>query len=668
MTDVSPYRVQVMRIRDLKPPDEDEVADATSTSASSDVPQPAASAQAPSDAAPASTPAAAASVPEAVIIDEHVVSEAPKHVGFLERSIARAAKPQSAPAALMPESAIGAEDAKANDSRTSASMQFTVMPKAGDVPPRVSPTKNLNTDVAPASPTPEEPVVPTKVEAVTPATDSYREPIQEPASHTFPSAGLPTDEVRKPVADAPHSAGVNLSALRERVLADSTSPGFHAKVQSAIADPRVEGMAQIRKAKLAGTDLGLVHSTAHEPDTSGTAPNLNAVGASPSSPSITPTSTQERVRNILMQDGSRLNEPAAEHGQQIAQVAQNLRELHAAGVTPPPSMPDVHMRAPETSIPAMRTFRSDVEHTVMHNQTSVVSAITAEENRRNNLRGSGARTSLLTPGAYLFLGMSIMLLVFGLLGVGFYIFLSKDPTVLPKNEVRPLFFTENQEEFNITDKDRSDIMNRLLIVKDQVDVQVGAITHVYFTKAASSLEGSPVKVVTGQEFLKVIEVRAPNNLVRSLEPDMMFGINEYEGNQPFLIFTTNSFQHTFAGMLEWERDINLDLAPLFGEIIPFEDTQAARETDSSVRPVTPDTTTTGSSSLPLVSTSTLVTPGLNAFGFQDDVYNNKQVRVLKNAEGKVILLWAFIDPSYIVITTNRRTFEEVVTRIGTRRF
>ena len=95
---------------------------------------------------------------------------------------------------------------------------------------------------------------------------------------------------------------------------------------------------------------------------------------------------------------------------------------------------------------------------------------------------------------------------------------------------------------------------------------------------------------------------------------------------PFLILTNRFYDGAFLGMLEWERFILNDLAPLF-----------------------------------------LIRSTQREQSFEDAVIKNIDVRFLRNTKGEVILLYSFIDRQTIVITTDADTFAEVVERIRTPR-
>lgn len=558
-----------------------------------------------------------------------------------------------------------------------------------------------------------------------------------PVAHTEPAAATQSTPPVSPIAaQAPASAplptnagGMNLAALRERVLHESTNPAFHTAARTAQQDATVQGLAAQRKAKLAGMDvhaLGEIHEapsaaptfadlakiaegaqstqdrsaqTLPARDAASTLPAANTPPVSSpsttnSAPQTSTAPTAQEAQHTPAQAALTADTvaapsatplapaeapfvPSTPHATGIAQVAENLRRIEAGEpLTGPMQTTSASPHLPRTpsSIPSLRTFRSDVEQTMMHDQTSVVQAIAAEEARRtrNTAPLVGGRPSAFTPAAYLLIGMSIVLVVLGGAGIGTYLFMhSRSAPVVAKESIPSFFTTEKQQELDITGLSRTDIMNKLMYIRDGVDVQVGAMTLVYLTRS-SQLETREVKtLVTAPEVVEALNMTVPSSLTRTLAEPLMLGIHEYGKNAPYFVFKVGDYQAAFAGMLAWERTLNIDLAPLFGAILPSEAFLPAEP--ATVATSTHATTSTSSAANVAKGTSTAPatpapTPGMRTFGFKDEVISNKEVRTLRNADGDIVLLWSFPDPSTLVITTNKNTYAEILVRMSSRRF
>ncbi|MFQ5788614.1 MAG: hypothetical protein ACE5H1_11620, partial [Thermodesulfobacteriota bacterium] len=180
-------------------------------------------------------------------------------------------------------------------------------------------------------------------------------------------------------------------------------------------------------------------------------------------------------------------------------------------------------------------------------------------------------------------------------------------------------------------------LDELTAIKDRTQLSIGKIKNVFITESFADREGIVrIGLISASDFLNTINAHLPASFLRSLKPEFMLGVHMQSGNNPFLILKTGFYENAFAGMLEWEREIKEDLAPLFG---PADFDLISNENFGTSAP--PSTAPT----------------------FSDFVMKNKDVRILKDNDGEIALLYSFIDKNTIVITTNENTFSEVLTRL-----
>ena len=102
--------------------------------------------------------------------------------------------------------------------------------------------------------------------------------------------------------------------------------------------------------------------------------------------------------------------------------------------------------------------------------------------------------------------------------------------------------------------------------------------------------------------------------------------------------------------------------------VPATTTVSSTATSTDTATSSASTTEPFIAPLPIAPSAPLLTTDAYTSGsFQDVVIRNKEARVLKNSDGLIILLYAFLDPNTIVITTNEYTFIEVLTRYASQR-
>lgn len=131
--------------------------------------------------------------------------------------------------------------------------------------------------------------------------------------------------------------------------------------------------------------------------------------------------------------------------------------------------------------------------------------------------------------------------------------------------------------------------------------------------------GESIRNATAAEILTFLEVELSASTIRSLDSVMSLGSVLTTTQEPFIILKSRSFDVLFAGLLAWEPNMNQDLAPLFGQEIQ----------------------------------------GVSRF--KDAVRNNASTRILYDDTGKEILLYSFINPNTVVITTSGEALAKLLT-------
>jgi hypothetical protein len=154
---------------------------------------------------------------------------------------------------------------------------------------------------------------------------------------------------------------------------------------------------------------------------------------------------------------------------------------------------------------------------------------------------------------------------------------------------------------------------------------LNATTETVSRVALTTTSGRPA---TAASFFSAIESRAPSALIRSFRDTLEIGgVRANNLVHPYLVLKTDSFDATFAGMLEWEPFISGDLAPLFGEPVTRSADPDARTADGTVSP-----------------------------RFVDRAIDGINTRTLYGELGSTRLLYAFIGKNTLVLTTTPEAF------------
>jgi len=283
-----------------------------------------------------------------------------------------------------------------------------------------------------------------------------------------------------------------------------------------------------------------------------------------------------------------------------------------------------------SAIKNIRTYQSDVAEQIKSQKTSVVQMVLEEQKKKEAKKTEKAVTSKRNLPFFI---MSIVFVIAGISivspGVWYYFFKDGDITKIPEDmRVESIIFAEAQKEFNISKKSKDEIINNISEEIQTLDIRLDFIEHIYPTKeilAAEMLGEEGLRArVTAQEFFKKMEFKMPDTLLRSFGEKFMIGIHSFNGNEPFIILTTDFFENTFAGMLSWEKFMADDIFPLFS---------IAKNEDIARKQ------------------------------FEDKVIKNRDFRVLTDNEGNIVLLYSFYTKKILIIATSKDTLDEVISRL-----
>ncbi|OHA89614.1 MAG: hypothetical protein A3C70_02560 [Candidatus Zambryskibacteria bacterium RIFCSPHIGHO2_02_FULL_43_14] len=275
----------------------------------------------------------------------------------------------------------------------------------------------------------------------------------------------------------------------------------------------------------------------------------------------------------------------------------------------------------ETPLKQIRTFQGDVAEALKRQQESLVS-IQRAEHLKNPTQSDTSGTLQDSDKKkkeffFLFLG-SLLLFALGIFGARYTYdeFLGKvsTPTIdTPANR-----FLSPNTEISLEPKldSRSTLIDTL---KSAVEnVPQGELRHIILKQKTGVRES----LISASEFLRTLESRAPESLIRAFDPSFMFGAL---GKSTFLIIKLSSFENAFAGMLSWEKNLGQDIGPLF-------------------------------------ATAELLKNISHESVFTDVTDKNKDVRALM-LENQPILLYSFLDNNMLIITDSFESLRTLIDRL-----
>lgn len=313
-------------------------------------------------------------------------------------------------------------------------------------------------------------------------------------------------------------------------------------------------------------------------------------------------------------------------------------------------------------IQTVRTYQSDIANTIKNDNVSMIK-VALSEKKRQERRGQLDNTLEDTnKNLYIVIGSIVAFLVIAGLIAGF-IYLqsenSRKTTQAEQQKVQPLLFTETTSILNIDQFELGDLFKIIERDKEAV-MELGDMKSIVLTMGSSTEE----RQLTTEEFFTILNSRAPNGLLRALNPNFLLGVYAFTPREMFAVFKVNSYDAAFAGMFEWEPSIESDIGDIF--INKKERVERSISNLSTVK----STSTSVNENSTLNASSTVQSSPFGVFSqrkFIDKVLSNKDTRILVDTNGKEAMLYTFIDKETLVIATSEKSLKEIIFRLTTGR-
>jgi hypothetical protein len=198
---------------------------------------------------------------------------------------------------------------------------------------------------------------------------------------------------------------------------------------------------------------------------------------------------------------------------------------------------------------------------------------------------------------------------------------------------------------------RDTLEKKIIEYRNNNTLNNGSILYLALTK---KIDGSEFPI-NSKELFTVLNTEAPESLLRSFGNTFMLGMYKMDSSEPFLLIELSSFANAFDGMLKWEKTINKDLGSIFSN------RSISITSHTTEIPESPITSTT---TLKTVSETRVVNSDLLGISvFEDITFKNKDARVLKNTRGETILLYSFLDPKTVLITSSEKVLHEIINKL-----
>jgi len=315
-------------------------------------------------------------------------------------------------------------------------------------------------------------------------------------------------------------------------------------------------------------------------------------------------------------------------------ILNNQKYSPSKPTTPISQTPEASSNAPKSIV---RTYKGDLATAIAVNHLSSINIAIAENQKmQEQIRAQEKMEPQVEAGDYskskVITFISIILVVIGLVAIGYVYFTSTSSNnVAPVQELPSLITTEYKDELNTTNIVKNKFVSALSSRINDTQIQVNNLYNPYITVGTSTGR----RLVTASEFVTLMNWKMPDLIKRTLLPDFIVGMYSFGENLPFVILKTSYFENAYAGMLQWEPDMEKDFQVIF-RLPGYENVGglAAELTPTTVKK------------------------------FSDSVIVNKDVRIMRDEKEVIMLLYSIIDKETIIITVDDIAFKEIINRLN----
>ncbi|PIP86334.1 hypothetical protein COV42_01910 [Candidatus Campbellbacteria bacterium CG11_big_fil_rev_8_21_14_0_20_44_21] len=283
---------------------------------------------------------------------------------------------------------------------------------------------------------------------------------------------------------------------------------------------------------------------------------------------------------------------------------------------------------------SIRTYADDVAGLIKSGTS--LSDIAMAEGKKRAERGEQKLKSLSKDGKSrsnrFFIVFSVILFALGMMAVlGSLFFRKSEKGPEETGAASSIIFANSFREIDISALGRIELLKKINQERNSAELPLGAISNLLLEREKEGIKAA----LKADEFLNLLEVRAGEIFIRSLEKDFMLGAHSFDGNQGFLLFRVKSFDKAFGRMIAWEKFMLDDLWPMFYNSKPSVEAESSSVFEGK---------------------------------FKDIVLRNRDARILEDDGKGTALVYSFPDQRHLVITTDKSTLIEVFERLSAGRF
>jgi hypothetical protein len=278
--------------------------------------------------------------------------------------------------------------------------------------------------------------------------------------------------------------------------------------------------------------------------------------------------------------------------------------------------------ASEARIPAVHTYRSDMEEAVHDQGASLASIMLAEKRHQEEVIKETEVKGIKTSVVYIVLTVVLIACSIGAIYIFKKITEKASTATVVEDKLATYISYDKVTHINTDGLLGKEVLGNVIQKARSQAGKQGEIEALSFEKGETGV------ALTTSEFFGILGSSVPEELLRGVSKNMMVGIYTTPtlDRHVFLVFGIENYDRALSGALAWERTILDDLFTAFNIQIGGE------------------------------------YAGILQNPFEDVVINNKNARIVRDIRGIPALYMLFINKDLLIITDNEDAIQEITNR------
>jgi len=266
----------------------------------------------------------------------------------------------------------------------------------------------------------------------------------------------------------------------------------------------------------------------------------------------------------------------------------------------------------------VETYAEDMAKAIDGSEGSFIRKIIEEQERNEK---EGLNSSSENRKRIAFVIFSILLIGCAIGALVFLFFFRKEmSTVDIGAQFVPIIYLDGTTFKEVDELTKDQISESILKEVSVTEIKDGGVVGVYLT--------SSKKIVGLRQFLNLITSSLDKNKIGFVSDNFLIGATNIGNKNLFILLKMRSIADVFDTMRSWENKMFNDLHGFFGVNIDSE-------------------------------TSYLLTKD-----FEDGFIQNKNARILRDNDGKIVMMYIFINDTSFIVTNNEASVREIMLRIS----